>query len=262
LDECRQFNAGQSSEAQLQDATVRLGFSNVIDAFHSLASRDLPKRFFLDERQTAKGVRLTDEFRRLTRDHTPEGLLHETEARWRLVETAWELGLARSLVTYDQVSRGLFVDRGQRRTSVTSCRDALNGYQKGHCFYCYAPISIVPGDATLADVDHAFPHALKAHLPGNVDGIWNLVLACPACNRGQDGKFDQIPSIRLLSRLHARNEYLIQSHHPLRETLMLQTGSTTAERVAFLQVMHTQAKQVRVHDWEPQQRGRAMFDVS
>src|SRR3712207_4660967 len=36
LDECRRFNSGESSEAQLKDATVRLGFNNVIDAFHNL----------------------------------------------------------------------------------------------------------------------------------------------------------------------------------------------------------------------------------
>ncbi|WP_188032876.1 hypothetical protein [Psychrobacter sp. ANT_WB68] len=51
-----------------------------------------------------------------------------------------------------------------------------------------------------------------------------MVLACSDCNRGTNGKFAKLLDIKLLERLHTRNEYLIGSHHPLRETLMLQTG--------------------------------------
>jgi hypothetical protein len=35
LDECRRFNEGSLSEDELRVASVRLGFNNVIDAFHS-----------------------------------------------------------------------------------------------------------------------------------------------------------------------------------------------------------------------------------
>ena len=41
--------------------------------------------------------------------------------------------------------------------------DALNGYQKGSCFYCFRDISIVFGSDSLADVDHFFPHVLKPY---------------------------------------------------------------------------------------------------
>jgi len=260
LDACRRFNSGQINEDQLRDDTVRLGFNNVLDAFHNLDARTLPERFFIDERQSAKSIRITDAFRQLTTEHAPETLQHETEARWRLVETAWELGLNRSLIAFDAETTGLYVEQGQRRTSVTSCRHALNGYQKGHCFHCFAPISILTDDAGLADVDHFVPQSLKPHLLDvNLDGVWNLVLACAECNRGPKSKFRQIPSARLLQRLHARNEYLIQSHHPLRETLMWQTGLTTPERMRFLQEIHTRAKRIRVHAWEPEQRGTDVF---
>ena len=67
-----------------------------------------------------------------------------------------------------------------------------------------------------------------------MDGIWNLVLACTVCNRGVNGKFDKIPVKLLLERLHPRNEFLISSHHPLRETLMQQTGKTEQHRKTFL----------------------------
>lgn len=52
----------------------------------------------------------------------------------------------------------------------------------------------------------------------NLNGVWNLVLACPNCNRGANGKFAKVPSIKYLERLHKRNEFLISSHHPLRES--------------------------------------------
>jgi hypothetical protein len=63
----------------------------------------------------------------------------ETEARWRLVETAWDLGLNPALlsVRYDSGSLLLYVrNRSRERIDVTSSRDALDGYQKGKCFYC------------------------------------------------------------------------------------------------------------------------------
>jgi hypothetical protein len=68
LDACRNFNRGELSADQLRAETVRRGFNNVIDAFHIVGTSDVPVRFFHDERATAKGIRLTDEFRRLMED--------------------------------------------------------------------------------------------------------------------------------------------------------------------------------------------------
>ena len=50
-----------------------------------------------------------------------------------------------------------------------------------------------------------------------------------------EGKFARVPRVRYLERLHRRNEFLIGSHHPLRETLLRQTGASATERAAFLQ---------------------------
>jgi hypothetical protein len=38
-----------------------MGFNNVIDAFHNVHGNELDKRFFLDERKTSGGIRLTDQ---------------------------------------------------------------------------------------------------------------------------------------------------------------------------------------------------------
>jgi 5-methylcytosine-specific restriction endonuclease McrA len=236
LDACRQFNAGEITKEQLIDATVRLGFNNVVDAFHNVNKAEIPVRFFVDERQQVnKGITLHDNLLELLQHYQYHNLPHEVEARWRLVETAWQLNLARNTVVgYDNQDGLLFIP-SNRRTTITSCRNALNGYQKGKCFYCFTNVSIEENSPDLADVDHFFPHVLSIYgIAHPIDGVWNLVLACQNCNRGAGGKFDRMPHRRFLERLHTRNEFLIESHHPLRETLMQQTGQSKSGRQSFL----------------------------
>ena len=133
-------------------------------------------------------------------------------------------------------------------------QNAFSGYQKGAYFYSNAPISLDPNSPLLCDVDHFFPHTVK-QVPDfdqiNIDGIWNLVLARQECNRGKNEKFARLPSLHMLEKLHTRNECFIESHHPLRETLINQTGKTQHERHAFLQEVYSQAKQVLIHEWTP-----------
>lgn len=222
LEACKGANAGTVSDEELRSTTVSLGFNNVIDAFHRLGAHDVGQRFFLDERAAAGGIRLTDALRHLAHDTAAADLESETEARWRLVETAWELGVTSSLIAYDDETQAFTAAEGSRRVAVTSARPALNGYQKGRCFYCFTAVTIEPGQH-VADVDHVFPWALRSFVTGNSNGVWNLVLACRDCNRGTSGKFDCVPALELIARLHRRNEFLITSHHPLRETLMAQT---------------------------------------
>ena len=262
LDACRKFNKGEITPDQLTDEAVRRGFANVIDAFHVVNQGPIPTLFFTDERTANSGIRITDEFSKLLTEARGGTLRSEVESRWRLVETSWELGIGRNLIgiDYDAETEQLFsVDRLLRRKAVTSSRSALNGYQKGKCFYCFGNIMQDDG-ATDTDVDHFFPHALKhAGFGASVNGIWNLVLSCPACNRGAKGKFTRIPSIRLLERLHKRNEFLISSHHPLRETLIAQTGRDVAVRKVFLNQVHGRASAALFHSWEPQEQRTALL---
>lgn len=237
LDICRQFNAGEVTLDELTNNTVRLGFNNVIDAFHNVNAREIPTRFFTDERQGRnKGIALTDNLFQLLEREQFQNLPQEVEARWRLVETAWKLRISKHLIwaDYDH-DKGVIFTGSDRRVDITSCRDALNGYQKGKCFYCFDNISIKSGLDNLADVDHFFPRKLMFYgIAHPIDGVWNLVLACQRCNRGTRGKFDQLPQERFLERLHKRNEFLIISHDPLKETLIRQTGSSTQKRISFL----------------------------
>ena len=238
LDTCKAFNSGDISKSNLIEATNRLGFVNVIDAFHIVNQGEIDKRFFIDERKSNNGIRLTENLFSLFETNQFLSLSDEVEARWRLVETAWELNVSKNLIAvdYDKDSSNLFVQKANKRVDVTSSRGALNGYQKGKCFHCFADISILKSDINMADVDHFFPWKLKDYgVAHPVNGVWNLVLACKDCNRGEGGKSARVPSLKLLGRLRVRNDFLINSHHPLRETLIAQTGETEEQRTSFLQ---------------------------
>lgn len=147
LDSCRSFTTGELTHDELIAATTRLGFVNVIDAFHVVGPTEIPVRFFVDERRTStRGIRLTDELRALAGQVSARDLTEEVEARWRLVETAWSLGIGRALVATSDDGRNLIaMTSGDRRPVITTARAALNGYQKNRCFYCQRVISIQPG---------------------------------------------------------------------------------------------------------------------
>ena len=65
------------------------------------------------------------------------------------------------------------------------------------------------------------------------------------------GKFFAVPSARLIEKLHERNNWLVDSHHPLRETIMLQTGQTTEARASFLRSRQGTATSYLIHEWAP-----------
>lgn len=256
LEACRKFNSGELNQDELVEHTIRYGFNNVIDAFHVVGNGEIPNPFYVDERKVHHGIRITDEFSELMGHSQAASLPEEVEGRWRLVETAWALNIPKNVVPigYEKESESLYsLDRRRKRKTVTGSRGALNGYQEGKCFYCSTDITTHNKMIeTYPDVDHFFPHVLKDHGFGDiVDGIWNLVPSCRDCNRGERGKFASVPTIRLLERLHKRNEFLISSHHPLRETLMLQTGVSENERKGFLNDFYSKAWSVLIHTWEP-----------
>lgn len=257
LDYCRQYNSGQIAQKKLIEKTVQLGFFNVIDAFHNVHNDELPKRFFEDARKTHQGIILTDEFYLLREQSQVDDLLEETEARWRLVETAWEMNLPKHLVQIEYDQDILIANNNLRRVNVTKAKSALNGYHRGTCFYCGCSISLESSDIDRAEVDHFFPHRLRqcdASKP--INGVANLVLACVECNRGAQGKFDRLPHPDFLEKLYIRNEYLIQSHHPLRETLICQTGIKPEKRRAFLNDAYrcvTSTYQAS-HGWRPKMK--------
>ena len=76
---------------------------------------------------------------------------------------------------------------------------------------------------------------------------------------GEGGKFAKVPTIKLLERLHKRNEYFCSSHHPLRETIMSQTGQSKEQRTKFLQKCYNSAKKKLIHNWDVEPKGTSTF---
>lgn len=262
LNTCKKFNNKEVTKEELLSVTTKIGFNNVIDAFHEVNGKTIKNKFFIDDRKIKKGITLTDNFFKLYELKESENFFDEVESRWNLVETAWKLKISPNLLNIDyDKSTGLLITKdNNKRITVTSSKNALNGYQKSKCFFCYDYISIVSGSNNLSHVDHFFPHTLKSkNFNKYVDGIWNLVLACKTCNNGSKGKFAQLPSKNLLERLFIRNEYYCGSHHPLRETIIKQTGNTKELRKKFLQTCFNEAKKILIHTWEPEAKGNPKF---
>ena len=118
LDMCRSYNAGDVGVDQLQGGTARLGFVNVIDAFHVVGDGDVPVRFFVDERQQNGGIRLTDRLHDMVHSEQAPNLPLEIEARWRLVESSWALNIpAKALQVAFEPDGDLLVVRLARSNS-------------------------------------------------------------------------------------------------------------------------------------------------
>ena len=84
-----------------------------------------------------------------------------------------------------------------------------------------------------------------------MNGVWNLVLL-QTCNRGSGGKFDQLADSSFLEKLEIRNNNLILSHDPLRQTLMMQTGKSSLARNKFLNSNFYKATEFMIHsNWKP-----------
>lgn len=237
------------------EVTKRDGFKNVVNAFQNVAGGTIPRKFYDGEYQGRNTqIVLTDELLGLRDSIQYENFMDETEARWRLVETAWNLKINPNNleVKYDELGEMLFIETDiMKRVDVSKSRDSLNGYQDGKCFYCCNDLSIVTSSENICHVDHLLPHANKRqHLPANINGVWNLVLACSDCN-GAGEKGARTPDRRFLEKLHDRNEHYISSKHPLAETIVNQTGRSTEGRESFLRKHYDIALSSSPLPWSP-----------
>jgi len=255
LDGCRAYLKGEITKDALYDLTEKYGFVNVVDAFQNVNGETIPNSFYEKDYQNRKReIVITDNLLKIKELFQHRNLEQEVEARWRLVETAWNLRINPNVleVQHDEVKSVFFIQHSSmRRTDVTSVRDSLNGYQKGKCFYSMQDISLVQTDEDCCEVDHFLPHSNKiAHLESgaNIDGVWNLVLAHHLIN-GQ--KSSKVPEIRYLERLYNRNEFFIDSKHPLAETIINQTGRSREERRRFLAMQYQIALNTSIHRWHP-----------
>ena len=240
-EETDSVESGQPSE-RLIEATTSSMPSMVMAKFHNLrGSGGVPHRFYeVVGRGSAKKVRLTTELHAVVQGEQASTLSRELDARWALVESAFDAEIGRSLVGHGIVvsEDGEIVMDRVRRSQVARSRDALIGFQHGRCLYCQTPLTDL---ATQAHVDHAFPFSLMRRMAWggpDLNGIWNLAVSCAQCNLR---KSDRLPSEAEIRLLAERNEYIIGSPHPLRRTIQLQAGRDEAHRRDFYRSVNSLA---------------------
>ena len=255
LNSCRSYLSNELDYSSMLNMTERYGFKNVVDAFQNVNGKEIPNPFYhKDYNGKKKEIVVTDDLLRLKENFHFQNFEQEVEARWNLVETAWNLNINPNLleVKYDENNSMFFIENNiMKRKDVTTVRDALNGYQKGKCFYSYQDISINTNNDKICDVDHFLPHSNKiihSKNGANINGVWNLVLADSSINREKSSK---VPEKRFLERLFNRNEFYISSKHPLAETIINQTGLTKENRKSFLEKHYNLAMGNSIQSWRP-----------
>ncbi|MCM1025874.1 MAG: HNH endonuclease [Roseburia sp.] len=89
------------------------------------------------------------------------------------------------------------IDESAKRNNLSVYRRILyDEFESKNCFYCGKPLK-----ADSIDVDHFIPWSFIKD-----DNLWNLVLACPACNRGKN---DRLPDGRFLANIIDRNQHIL-----------------------------------------------------
>ena len=79
LNALKKFNEGTLRIDERNDITKKLGFVNVIDAFHVVNSGEVPTRFFYDERSNGMGISISDDLLQLSSTVQFDNLSHEIE---------------------------------------------------------------------------------------------------------------------------------------------------------------------------------------
>ncbi len=73
LEACRSYNQNQLGLDALIQTTVKLGFNNVLDAFHRVNQENIPLQFFVKNKR--QGITITDDFSRLIESEQSKALL-------------------------------------------------------------------------------------------------------------------------------------------------------------------------------------------
>lgn len=226
------YHLGKIDHAEAINRVEKEAFHDVIPRFHTVYNQRLPIRFY---EKTAKGLVLTDQFFEMFDTEDSSMLKNELESRWGLLEAAFEMKRKNSRLTND--IRKIYLVNGYERTDITKNKPVLNGYQNNVCFYCGE--NLTEGDV---HVDHVIPRQFILH-----DEIWNLVLAHGFCN---EQKSDYLPSVIYIEKLIKRNEFFIESNHPIKEKLISQLGNTPKKRRETILQIFEDAKIVLGVTWE------------
>jgi hypothetical protein len=231
-------------------------YNNVFDAFHNVGNSTILKEFELFEHdKKGKKLIIKDNLNFLLEDKTLKNtIIIENETRWKIVEEAWKNKLSPNLLEYFE---GDFYSVNKfERVNLRSALNVLLPYQKGRCFYCNKMINVNASnlDHDFPDVDHffSFSYLNKFDIrPLTSNGIWNLVVACLECNRGNNGKFDKPPKNIFFDKLLTRNILFTEEHkHSLKNSILLSMNARNSVEIS--QIMNKLFNNFRlIEGWQP-----------
>ena len=225
------IKAGICSYTEGVDLVAAEGFNDVVPRFQTIGmdKRIVGSTFY--EIEFGKRIVLTNELLQLTTDGASE-FLSEIQARWSLLEGAFEIGQsAEKLELANNIRETFLKDGTSKRASLTDNVPFLAGYQGNSCFYCGEAILDTP------HVDHVLPRQVIMD-----DNIWNLVLAHSHCNLQ---KSDKLIGEHFLQKLIFRNENIMGSNHPWKKKISLELGSTKSKRISKTKSIYELVKVAR-----------------
>ena len=220
---------GELTREELDKIAASVVHQNVFTAFQMVGGAELKDEFGLFEwDKSSKVMTLKDDLLSIMSEEKLKNLvIEENQSRWEIVEEAWKIGVSPGLVYYDEETEQLIKYENSLRINLRSAVDAFMPYQKGVCFYCPKPLNRFghKDDGDYPEVDHVLALARLRDIgftEGNINGLWNLVLACRDCNREKSAK---IPEKRFIEKLATRNEYLIEEHgHTFKTGILMSLG--------------------------------------
>lgn len=201
----------------------------VLQKFHNLTGGVEAPRFF-EPPDGQDRLILTQRMMDLVESEV-DPLRQEAQSRWDLLEHAFTPENPEPLIANELLSD---VTTRESREDLTHLIPTLSGYQRDRCFYC---------DKELDDpvVDHVLPHSLVRH-----NQIWNLVLADDHCNAN---KSDRLPTEAMIDRLIQRNEAIIKSDHPLKESIIEDLGSPAQARSEAVKAEYKRCRKMSPRVW-------------
>jgi len=245
----------------LIDVAEQSIYNNVFDAFQNVGSGTIDTPYLLFEHNKKnKTLILTDNTNSILENpELVQEISLENQSRWNVVEEAWRSQLSPNLLEYSEVDNTFYSINELGRVGLRSAVDVLLPYQKGKCFYCKRPLNrfTKPQEDNFPDVDHFLPFSLLSSeiLSGaNRNGVWNLVIACKSCNRGEQGKFSAPPDAEFFNKLLSRNLLYVEEHkHSLRNSILLSLNVMNKNEVrSKMKLLHSQFKMFK--GWKPKDR--------
>jgi len=243
---------------QLLKVAERNIYNNVFDAFQNVGGGTISKDYMLFEHDKLnRKLVLTDNLNSILESpRLINSIKKENEARWKIVEEAWKNNLSVNMLEYvdgDFYSNDLFTNA---RVNLRSAVDVLLPYQKGKCFYCLNKVNrnVDKEEDDFPDVDHFFPLSMLDIVSArkiNANGVWNLVVACKKCNRGESGKFNRPADKIFFDKLLSRNLYYYQEHkHSLKNSILISLNARNNKDIE--RKMNTIYNQFRyIEGWKP-----------